>query len=110
MATSSRSVSVRLTEKQLSAIDHLIDGDLLENRSRFMSRCARKQAKRVLSSKSPMYLPEDFKDDGSDAITITISLEEEHEKLIAAACTRLNQKLSPFLVWATLAVIAAANE
>lgn len=106
----SRSVSVRLSTKQLAKIDKLIDGDLLENRSRFMSRCARKQAKLILAGRSPIYVPEVGIDDSSDVVTITISLEDEHEQVINSACNRLNHKLSPFLVWATMAVIAEAEK
>jgi uncharacterized protein (DUF1778 family) len=95
-------------QTQLDLIDEEVEKNQLDsnNRSRFMRRCARKQAKRILNGKAPLYLPEEELDeDSEDVVTITVSLDPEDEELIAAACTRSNHKMSPFLVWSTLAEI-----
>jgi uncharacterized protein (DUF1778 family) len=99
----SRSVSVRLSENQLQLIDDSLEGNPLSNRSRFITRCAVKQADRILKGKVPYYLPQELEDDDSDITTTTVSIDAEDEELIESACSRLNAKLSPFLVQATMA-------
>lgn len=103
--TTSRGISVRLLQYQLKLIDDEVGQNQLDstNRSRFIRRCARKQAKRILGGKAPLYLPDELDENSEDAVTITVSLDPEDEALILAACTRSNHKMSPFLVWATLA-------
>lgn len=107
--TTNRGVSVRLLQSQLDLIDEEVEKNQLDsnNRSRFMRRCARKQAKRILNDKAPLYLPdeEDLDEDSEDVVTITVSLDPNDEELIAAACIRSNHKMSPFIVWSTMAGI-----
>ena len=98
----SRSISVRLSKNQLQLIDDQVRKNPADNRSRFMARCARKQARRILKGKTPLYLPYDLEDDSS-VTTITVSLDSDDELLVEAACTRINNKTSPFIVQAVIA-------
>lgn len=100
----SRSVSVRLSKKQLNLIDDHVSKSGPDNRSRFMARCARKQARLILKGKTPLYLPYDLEDD-SPVTTITVSLDSDDELLIEAACNRINNKTSPFIVQAAVAAL-----
>lgn len=101
------SVSVRLSEEQLELIDEAVEDQPLYKRSQFIAKCARQQAKRILKSKTPLYLPMELEEDESSMVTITVSMDEDDETLIEAACTRVNNKMSPFMVQATMATILA---
>ena len=102
VSMSSRSVSIRISTAQLAAIDRYCDLSEDEySRSDFMTRCAVVQAQKVLKQKAPSYVMSSTLDDATT--TITISLNARREAIIVQACDMLHQRLSLFIVWATIA-------
>ena len=95
-------ISIRVDQEDLDAIDEAADG----NRSKFMLRCAVKQARRIIKGKAPRYLdPGSISEPVENPTTISVVPHNGQLEEIEPARSMLNHKISTFILWSSLVEI-----
>lgn len=101
-----QALPIRVTPSQLKRINALVraesDPSVTPNRSMVIARIAYRQARCVLNAQMPLLLTTALDFSGATT-TISISFSRKQELEIRRACDALNQRFSPFVLWAVMA-------
>lgn len=111
MRTDTKPISLRLTIADQRYIDGWLEAQsekrgIATNRSAFMAAAATAVAKSLLATGTVPLLPRRKTSGSSRPVTMSVTFAEAQERVIRKACAALNQRFSPFVLWATLVFIS----